>query len=101
MIAWKVASDDRWPKGTCRIEGTSGKVYASHLRDKEGEADTDWCKIGSLMLLRGQHEDHEDKLRCEEHLNEEALDYACSTTQSCVDVHGTGKEGTDYASGAY
>lgn len=52
------------------------------------------------MFLRCEHKYHKDELSCEEHLNEEALGYARSTTESCVDVHRTGKEDVDYASGA-
>lgn len=101
MIAWKVVSDDSWPKRTCGIERASGKVHASHFGYEESKTDANWCKIGSLVLLCSEHEDHEDKFCCEEHLNEEPLNYGRSPTQSCVDVHGTGKEGTDYASSAH
>lgn len=52
------------------------------------------------MFFRGEHKYHKDELGCEEHLNEETLDYACSTTESCVDVHRAGKEDVDYARGA-
>jgi len=65
--------DDCRAERTRWIEGTASEIHAGQLSNEQREANTDWSDKGTLVLLSCQHEDSEDKLGSQEHLNEKTL----------------------------
>jgi hypothetical protein len=49
---------------------TSSEEYSRQLGNEQGKSDSDGCKERSLVLLCSEEEDGDDKLGCQEHLND-------------------------------
>ncbi|KAI4865116.1 hypothetical protein F4820DRAFT_308465 [Hypoxylon rubiginosum] len=61
-------------------------VLTRNLYDEKGQSDTDRRYEGVLGLLGREHEDHEDEVRGEEHLGEDALREVHARCQSRIQV---------------
>ena len=60
---------------------TAAWPHACELGDEQGQPDADRSEKGAPVLLGRQHEDGEDELGREEHLDEETLSYARASGQ--------------------
>lgn len=87
-MTWKGAEYDGGTEGAGRVEGawcaqsvkrvadsslmchTAGEEHASELGDEECETNADRCEKSALVLLCRQHEDSEDQLCRQKHLDD-------------------------------
>lgn len=60
---------------------------------------TDWCNKGALVLFGSQHENGEDELSSQKHLDEETLDDAGTSAKSCADIEIAWEHAADKSSG--
>jgi len=91
VIAVEAVLDDGRAERSRWVQAPAGEVYADQLRDEEGESDADGGDEGALVLLGREHEDAEDELGGEDHLDEEALHDRCPTAQRRLHRQWTGK----------
>lgn len=72
VIRIELSSRNTRPKGACRVETAACEEHTDQLCNEQGKTDTDRSHVGRFMLLLGQHEDCEDQLRGQDHLDEHA-----------------------------
>lgn len=63
--------DNAGAKGSSWVDAGSGEVCAANVRDEDGETDAQRGQEGGSVLLHGKKVHRDDKLRCEEHFDEE------------------------------
>lgn len=81
-------------------DGEGGVGRTDQLADEESQADADRGEVGRLVLDDGQHDDDQDELGREEHLDEEALRDGGPAAQTRSAVQRAWEESADNASGS-
>ena len=69
----KVAVDKCWSERSGRVQTATSEVDTDQLSNEQSKTDTDRGNERCSVLLGSKHEDREDKLRSQEHLNEKSL----------------------------
>ena len=95
MVAIELAVDDTRSKAPSWVQASTREVDSDQLGDKEGQADADRRNECAFMLLRGKHENSEDQLGGEQHLNKETLDNRRAATEGCLYREGSGEHARD------
>ena len=99
MVIIERLDDDARPKGTGRVNGTAGVVNAKQLSDEERQAYADWSNERRSMLFGSEHENGEDQLRGEEHLDEQPLDVRDSVSKRHANIDSSREKGIDHGGG--
>jgi hypothetical protein len=73
--------------------GKEGRERTNHLRDEKRQSNRDRRKESRFMLDDREHDDDENELSCQEHLDEEALRDRGPPAEPRRDVETTGEQG--------
>lgn len=99
MLTIKLPRRDTRPKTPRRIQAPAREEHTNQFRYKKRQPYTDGRHVRGLVLLLRQHEDSEDELGGENHLNKDTSRDGRGCRECGADVEFEGKEDLDEEGG--